>query len=227
LIKRGLETCQNQQALLECISSKISHRNIYLIFSPETLNITSFFFDHIELFLRNSNFTLHKSSDKYVFELADVFLNSSMDSIKLIIENVVIDPSPILFFPLFKFITNFNQLNRCLPNDDDMSWVKDLMTIFKESQQTKTLPESDQESFETIGEWFSWIVKNEKISALLKQWKSLKQKNSSYFGSLQSLLVLFGLFPFVIANEEACDDLLEIVRFSCNETNVSLLIILL
>uniref|UniRef100_A0AC34F803 Uncharacterized protein n=1 Tax=Panagrolaimus sp. ES5 TaxID=591445 RepID=A0AC34F803_9BILA len=226
-IKKGFEQFSNKQALLECISSKISYRNLHLLTSQNGLNIFRFFFDNIELFLDLPDYSFKVPEGKYDLEVAEFLVTSSMDLIKLIKEKGFIQPSPILSVPLFALITSFNQLNRCLPNidaDDDGICMKDITSMFKECQNSLSLPEYNEQSFETITEWFAWIVKNHKIAAFLKQWKYLKESNSSLFVSVQSLLILFGFFPFVVEDGGTCDILFDVIRLSCNETNETLII---
>uniref|UniRef100_A0A914ZA58 Uncharacterized protein n=1 Tax=Panagrolaimus superbus TaxID=310955 RepID=A0A914ZA58_9BILA len=226
LIKKGLERFSNKQALLEFISSKISYRNLHLLTSLNEMNIVEFFFDNIEMFIDLPDYTFEVSEGKYDVEVGEILVNSSTDLVKLIKDKGFVHPSPIFVVPLFSLITNFNQLNRCLPdfNTDDGIYMKEITAIFKESQNILSLPEFNIKKFETITEWFAWIVTNQKITEFLKQWKYLKEINSALFASVQSVLILFGLFPFVVEDEEKCDILFDIIRLSCNETNESLIV---
>uniref|UniRef100_A0AC35GUR4 Uncharacterized protein n=1 Tax=Panagrolaimus sp. PS1159 TaxID=55785 RepID=A0AC35GUR4_9BILA len=222
LIKKGFETFTNKQSLLECVSSKFSYRNLHLLTYQNDLDITRFFFDHLELFNKSLDVTLANSNRKYDVEVGEIIVSSSLDLIQLIKDKDLIYPSSITVLPLFAFLSNFNHLNRCLPDAANETWMEDIVKIFKESQNCKTLPEC--ESCETTTQWFAWIVKNNKINGLLKQWKYLKEKNSTTFSSIQSLLILFGFVPFIIEDEESCDILLDIVRLSCNEANESMIV---
>uniref|UniRef100_A0A914QTW0 Uncharacterized protein n=1 Tax=Panagrolaimus davidi TaxID=227884 RepID=A0A914QTW0_9BILA len=218
LIKKGFETFTNKQSLLECVSSKFSYRNLHLLTYQNDLDVTRFFIDHLELFNKSPDVTFANSNHKYDVEVGEIIVNSSLDLIKLVKDKYLIYPSPITVLPLFALLSNFNHLNRCLPDATNETWMEDIVKTFKESQNSKILPEC--ESCETVTQWFAWI----KINELLKQWKYLKEKDSTAFSSIQSLLILFGFVPFIIEEEESYDILLDIVRLSCNEANESLIV---
>ena len=92
--------------------------------------------------------------------MGELMIKSSMDSFKMLRDLGLIQASPVLILPLFAFITQLNQLNRCLSNEVDNTLMSELRGLFQESQNCIDIPKLDDSDFETLEDWFYWIIDN-------------------------------------------------------------------